>query len=268
MRRPAFLLKAVAVALGFGAMLTAGCAGGKAVQPAAVRSMEAGSAVSGSESRGETEAVPEELTASEESTAPEEFTGVYHEVKEGETLWRIAKTYEIDLETLQWVNDVEDVNDLRIGRILFIPGARETRVVPPMAPGELPPPSVGKIRVSWPLKGRFTSGFGMRGNRMHKGIDLAAPTGTPVRAAAPGKVVYSGSGMRGYGKVVVLKHEKEFSTVYAHNSVLLVKRGQTVKKGQVIARVGSTGWATGPHLHFEVRRRGVAEDPLGHLPPL
>jgi len=262
LRRLALPLKALALVLASGGMLMVGCAGGKAVQPGPGRPAETTPPVSDSRSPEEAEAVPEE------STAPEEFTGVYHEVKEGETLWRIAKTYEVDLETLQWVNDVQDVTDLRIGRILFVPGVREVRVVPPLAPGELAPPPEGRISVSWPLKGRFTSGFGMRGHSRHEGIDLAAPTGTPVRAAASGRVVYSGSGMRGYGKVVVLKHENELSTVYAHNSVLLVKMGQTVKKGQVIARVGSTGRATGPHLHFEVRRRGVAEDPMGHLPPL
>jgi len=254
--------KALALILALCGILASGCAGKKAAQPEPGRWTETRPPASVSADTYGAEGVPEE------STAPEEYTGVHHEVKPGETLWRIAKTYEVDLETLQWVNDVEDVTDLRIGRILFIPGAREVRVVPSFVPEELVPPPEGTIRVSWPLKGRFTSGFGMRGNRKHEGIDLAAPTGTPVRAAASGRVVYSGSGMRGYGKVVVLKHEKEFSTVYAHNSVLLVKRGQKVKKGQVISRVGSTGWATGPHLHFEVRRRGVAEDPMGYLPPL
>ncbi|MBN2720403.1 MAG: peptidoglycan DD-metalloendopeptidase family protein [Proteobacteria bacterium] len=208
---------------------------------------------------------------SEPDGEPEEtcdFIGVYHEVEKGETLWRIAKTYGVELETLQWVNDVEDVTDLRVGRVLFIPGVREVLVVPPPLPGELAPLPEERIYVEWPLKARLTSKFGMRGSRMHEGIDLAAPTGTPVRAAAPGKVVYCGSGMRGYGKVVVLKHEREFSTVYAHNSALNVKRGDMVEKGQIIARVGSTGRSTGPHLHFEVRRRGVAEDPLTHLPPL
>jgi LysM repeat protein len=209
---------------------------------------------------------------SEPAGEPEEtcdYIGVYHEVGKGETLWRIATTYGVELETLQWVNDVEDVTDLRVGRVLFIPGVREVLVVPPALPEEFAPLPEERIYVEWPLnKARLTSRFGMRGSRKHEGIDLAAPTGTPVRAAAPGKVVYCGSGMRGYGKVVVLKHGSEFSTVYAHNSALLVKKGDKVDRGQIIAKVGSTGKSTGPHLHFEVRRRGVAEDPLTHLPPL
>ena len=205
-------------------------------------------------------------SVSEQNAAPEQFTGVYHKVKPGETLWRIAKTYQVDLETLQWVNDVEDVTDLRIGRILFIPGRQRVLEVIPFPPEEEAPPLLKKIGILWPIKGRLTSGFGMRGKRMHEGIDLAAPKGTAIQAAAAGKVAYSGAGMKGYGKVVVVKHVNEFSTVYAHNSSLLVKMGEMVQKGQVIARVGSTGWATGPHLHFEVRRRGVPEDPLEYLP--
>ncbi len=203
---------------------------------------------------------------SEQNAAPQQYTGVYHEVKPGDTLWRIAKTYGVDLETLQWVNDVEDVTDLRIGRVLFIPGAERLLEIIPFTPEEEAPPLIKKIGVLWPIKGRLTSRFGMRGKRMHEGIDLAAPKGTPVHAAAAGKVVYSGAGMKGYGKVVVVKHGSEFSTVYAHNSSLLVKMGERVEEKQVIARVGSTGWATGPHLHFEVRRRGVPEDPLEYLP--
>lgn len=203
-----------------------------------------------------------------QTAGPGQFSGVHHRVKPGETLWRIAKTYQVDLETLQWVNDVEDVTDLRIGRTLFIPGATRILKVIPVPPGGDIPPPVKKIGILWPIKGRLTSGFGMRGKRMHEGIDLAAPKGTAIRAAAEGKVVYSGAGMKGYGKVVVVKHADEFSTVYAHNSSLLVKMGEKVQKGQVIARVGSTGWATGPHLHFEVRRRGVPEDPLVYLPAI
>lgn len=193
----------------------------------------------------------------------ERFTGVYHEVRAGQTLWRIASTYGVDLETLQWVNDVEDVTDLRVGRILFIPGVERRLEVEPQLQEE--EPSRELVALIWPVKGRPTSGFGPRGNREHHGLDLAAPPGTPVLAAAEGRVAYSGNGMRGYGKVVVLKHASEVSTVYAHNSALLVRMGETVSQGQTIARVGATGRATGPHLHFEIRRRGVPEDPWPFL---
>jgi murein DD-endopeptidase MepM/ murein hydrolase activator NlpD len=195
------------------------------------------------------------------------FTGVYHTVEQGQTLWRISKTYGVDLETLQWVNDVEDVTDLRVGRVLFIPGVNRAQTVQPAMP-EDDVPSLRMVDLIWPLRGRETSGYGPRSGSPHQGLDLAAPTGTLVLAAADGKVAYSGNGMRGYGRVVVIKHPNDLSTVYAHNSKLLVRMGDSVEQGQTVAKVGQTGRATGPHLHFEVRRRGVPEDPMKFLPKL
>jgi len=199
--------------------------------------------------------------------SPDGFSGVYHKVEHGHTLWRISKTYGVDLETLQWVNDVEDVTELRVGRVLFIPGVSQPREITSVPPGE-DKPSSERISLIWPLHGRKTSNFGPRGKSVHQGIDLAAPKGTPVLASAGGKVAYSGNGMKGYGKVVVLKHASDLSTVYAHNSSLLVRMGDSVRQGQAIAKVGSTGRATGPHLHFEIRRRGVPKDPRQFLSKL
>ncbi len=207
---------------------------------------------------------PRSAAPADSTTTREGFRGAYHTVKKGQTLWRISKTYGVDLETLQWVNDVEDVTDLRVGRVLFIPGVSTTLEIAPV-PGEDEQPSSAKISLIWPVKGRNTSNFGPRGRRVHEGIDLAAPTGTPVLASASGRVAYSGNGMRGYGKVVVLKHTNDLSTVYAHNSSLMVRMGDSVAQGQTIAKVGATGRTTGPHLHFEIRRRGVPEDPRKFL---
>lgn len=211
---------------------------------------------------------PRPMAPVDRTATGSDFTGVYHTVEKGQTLWRISKTYGVDLETLQWVNDVEDVTDLRVGRVLFIPGVTETLEVAALTPEEEDLPSTEGLSLIWPLRGRRTSGYGPRGRREHQGLDIAAKRGTPVVASASGKVAYSGNGMRGYGKVVVLKHANELSTVYAHNSTLLVRMGDSVEQGQTIAEVGSTGWSTGPHLHFEVRRRGVPEDPHRFLPAL
>lgn len=121
-----------------------------------------------------------------------------------------------------------------------------------------------------PVPGGVVSSFGMRFHpllhraRLHAGIDLAGATGTPIRAAAGGVVVFSGA-LRGYGNVVVVDHGGGVSTLYAHCSARLVADGQTIARGQAIARVGATGLATGPHLHFEVRKNGAPVNPLGAL---
>ena len=130
---------------------------------------------------------------------------------------------------------------------------------------ELKPPSKGFI---WPAKGVFTSGYGPRWGRMHKGIDIAAPTGTPINAAADGVVVSAGWNRGGYGKLVDIRHPDGTLTRYAHNSKILVRKGQQVQQGQRISLMGSTGFSTGPHLHFEIRKGGTkAVNPVAFLPP-
>ncbi|MCS7301605.1 MAG: peptidoglycan DD-metalloendopeptidase family protein [Fimbriimonadales bacterium] len=126
-----------------------------------------------------------------------------------------------------------------------------------------------KGRFIRPVEGRITSGFGMRVHpifkvrKMHTGIDIAAPSGTPIRAADAGVVVETGY-IRGYGYTVIIDHGGGVATLYAHCSAILVAVGQEVQQGQIIARVGSTGYSTGPHLHFEVRVNGEPVNPLSY----
>lgn len=119
----------------------------------------------------------------------------------------------------------------------------------------------------WPAKGVFTSGYGWRWGRMHRGIDIAAPVGTPIFAAADGEVITAGWNSGGFGNLVKIRHYDGSVTLYAHNSKILVRRGQNVTQGQQIAKMGSTGFSTGPHLHFEIHPNGSkAVDPIAFLP--
>jgi murein DD-endopeptidase MepM/ murein hydrolase activator NlpD len=116
----------------------------------------------------------------------------------------------------------------------------------------------------WPVSGPVTSGFGWRWGRMHEGIDIAVPTGTPVAASAAGQVIHAGW-LGGYGNLVVIDHGGGLATAYGHNSSIVVGYGSSVAQGQVVAYAGSTGNSTGPHVHFEVRVNGSPVDPLGYL---
>lgn len=119
----------------------------------------------------------------------------------------------------------------------------------------------------WPTKGTLTSRYGWRWGRMHQGIDIAAPHGTPVRAAGAGVVSKAKFSAGGYGNLVEIQHPNGSKTLYAHNSQILVQQGQAVAQGEVIAKVGSTGYSTGPHLHFELHPAGKgAVNPLAYLP--
>lgn len=116
----------------------------------------------------------------------------------------------------------------------------------------------------WPVNGPVTSGFGSRWGRMHKGIDIGVPTGTPIHAAKAGTIIFCGQ-QSGYGNVAIIDHGGGFGTLYAHQSRLACGGGGAVSQGQVIGYAGSTGHSTGPHLHFETRVNGVAQNPMNYL---
>ncbi len=123
--------------------------------------------------------------------------------------------------------------------------------------------AVRRIPFHWPLaRVEITSPFGPRGSEFHEGVDLRARRGTSVYAAQAGVVIYAGATIRGYGKMIVIRHRYGWATVYAHNSRLLVHKGQFVKRGQRISMSGNTGHSTGPHLHFEIRSGATAVNPI------
>ena len=216
------------------------------------------------------------------------YAGVYHTVESGQTLWRITKAYDADIQEVAELNDISDPTQIRTGQRIFIPGAwRQIKVEPYLPAGDdnkngsgktsarqaayRPEEPEGKIvlekwRFAWPVKGTIISPFGIRNGKKHDGIDIAASEGSPVFAAQKGEVIYSDNGIRGYGNIVMLKHTEGFITVYAHNKENLVKVGEIVEKGGVIATMGGTGNASGPHLHFEIRKDRNPRNPLFFLP--
>jgi LysM repeat protein len=191
--------------------------------------------------------------------------GVVHRLQPGENLYRLSRYYDVSTQSIIDANDIEDPHTIRAGTRLWIPGTRRS---PPGSPLRAPDMDgeASSLVFAWPVRGRVTSGFGRRRSRLHEGIDVSAPAGTPIRAAEAGHVIYSGDGLGAYGRTVVLRHAGPFDTVYAHNRRNLVRKGQRVARGERIAEVGSTGNATGPHLHFEIRREDRPRDPLLYLP--
>ncbi len=199
-----------------------------------------------------------------------ERRGVYHVVERHQTLYRICKTYGVDIREVAGLNGIQDVAKIQTGQRLFIPRAERVLKVEVYIddvvkePAERVPEGMISKRIdfSWPVAGNCISFFEEEERRRHQGIDIASPSGTPIRASGPGWVIYSGSTIKGYGNLIILRHSEEFVTVYAHNQVNLVGEGESVEKGQIIGRVGRTGNATGPHLHFEIRKNNKAIDPL------
>lgn len=177
--------------------------------------------------------------------------GTYVKLKKGDTIGGICKKYDVVLTDLVNANPGVDVTTVQIGEKLFIPGSGALAQL---------------FRFSWPVHGRISSRYGMRihpiyGRRMmHTGLDIAAPYGTSIRAALGGRVKFVGW-KGGYGKTVIIEHDNGYETLYGHCSTITVGRGEMVKKGERVAKVGSTGVSSGPHVHFEVRKSGKRTNP-------
>jgi lipoprotein NlpD len=204
----------------------------------------------------------------------------YYRVKKGDTLARIALDHgQAPRDVAQWnlaANPSFNPNVIEVDDLVLIrapAGLKSAKVAdkkpavdradtPAPAPEVLKPEVVAEpgIRLSSPAKGKITQEF----NETNKGIDIAGKVGEPVLAASEGKVVYAGNSLRGYGNLVIIKHDNTYLTAYAHNSKLLVKEGDAVRKGQKIAEMGDTD-ATSPKLHFELRVNGKPVNPTPYL---
>lgn len=196
-------------------------------------------------------------------------------IRSGENLFRIGKAYDVPFQDLARINRIRDPHQIYAGQRIFIPGATRqlpVEIITPLnATLEIPTvpeqEEIARDGFIWPVSGSINSRFGPRGTTFHDGVDIAAPEGTPIRAVDRGEVIYSDQ-LRGYGNLVIIRHGNGFTSVYAHNRVNLVREGQSVSRGEIVAEVGSTGRVSGPHLHFEIRKNNVARDPLYYLPRL
>ncbi len=220
-------------------------------------------------------------------------------VRAGDTLFGIAGAHGIAVDAIMRANRIGSVRDLEIGRQLLLPGVPTDAARPRVAAIRTPapqqtknaparktaPPKAKSIEgltreasytvpskpsptemFDWPVKGSVIAAFGTGGiGRRNDGINIAAPAGATVRAATDGEVVYRGAELDGYGNLLLIKHNGGYVTAYAHNDVMLVRKGQRVKKGQIIAKVGSTGAVNEPQLHFEIRHNLKSIDPMGYL---
>jgi murein DD-endopeptidase MepM/ murein hydrolase activator NlpD len=193
--------------------------------------------------------------------------GAYHKVAEGDTLESIAEEYKVEPEAIATCeyNHLEPPDyPIAEGTRLIVPGGEKPYIpkVVTTYTGAVPEGARGTGRFQWPVLGRITQGYWYA----HRAIDIGAPIGSAVLATDGGFISFAGWTDVGYGYLIVIDHANGFATYYAHLSNIYVFTGQAVERGQVIGAVGSTGWSTGPHLHFEVRYYGVQQNPRAYLP--
>src|SRR6202167_3784470 len=210
-----------------------------------------------------------------------------HVVNHGDTLLSIARRNHVPVAELARANNLDASTKLRLGMKLTVPGAKVAAAAPAGPPQtahlaqattkiEDAPATETPVKASeatgalptfrWPVRGKVITAYGAKANgKANDGITLAVPEGTPVKAAEDGVVAYSGNELKGYGNLVLVRHANGYVTAYAHASELLVKRGDTIKRGQVIAKSGQSGEVGSPQLHFEIRKGSSPVDPLQFL---
>ena len=224
-------------------------------------------------------APPAAMLVSSKGGTPPALNGVWYTVQRGDFISAIATRHGVATEDVIELNALAYPEKLEIGQRLFLYNSdgRPRAVAAGTAgtAGTLPAtPSPARVvtqqrRVPfiWPVRtGELVSYYGKRGTTMHKGIDIQAPLKTKIYAIADGQVIYSNNTQPGYGNLVIIRHADEVVSVYAHNRVNRVDEGDLVRQGQEIAEVGQTGSTRTPHLHFELRVRGQAQNPLVRLP--
>lgn len=232
---------------------------------------------------------PEEVAAAAAAPAPAasgpSASDSVYVVQRGDSLWKIANQHKMTVDQLAALNGLDRNRPLEVGQRLRVSGASPAPAVEDIPGGGIelarqrapepapsaptsPPSSARPSRQGfiWPVEGRVIRTFVNNSQEKYTGIDIAVPEGTEIRAARDGKVTYAGDTIRYYGNMVIISHDGGLSTCYAQTARILVRKGQEVKRGQVIARSGRGKANNEPYLHFEIRRGGDAVNPIGFLP--
>ncbi|MEM8770909.1 MAG: peptidoglycan DD-metalloendopeptidase family protein [Pseudomonadota bacterium] len=225
-------------------------------------------------------------------TRPAPVQNIQYTVRKGDTLYSIARKSGASVASIATANGIRAPYTISPGQRITVPGGKlyeSARVAKAPSPAKkataksayapktqpaanltkqvsFTPTSASSSMFDWPVRGKIISEFGVGElGRRNDGINIAAPSGTPVRAAADGEVVYRGAELDGFGNLLLVKHADGFVTAYAHNDAMIAKKGDRVRKGQVIAKVGQTGAVSTPQLHFEIRQKLKSVDPVALL---
>ncbi|MEE8294568.1 MAG: M23 family metallopeptidase [Sphingomonadales bacterium] len=191
--------------------------------------------------------------------------GRSYAVKKGDTLYSISRAYGVDLTSLSRANNLRSPYRLAVGQVLKIPGGKAGSGAPQTTLNVALPPREGS-RFLWPVRGDILSTFGAKDGGLHNdGINIKTRRGEPIKAADAGVVVYADDGLKGYGNLILIRHQGGWVTAYAHNDRLLVKRGDAVKRGDIISWAGVTGDVSEAQLHFEIRKGTRAVNPTSYL---
>ncbi|TAM38834.1 LysM peptidoglycan-binding domain-containing protein [bacterium] len=189
------------------------------------------------------------------ATAP---AGVHHRVEPGQTLWKISKIYDVDIDDILRYNNIPEGSAIEVGQLLLIPNRLKQQNVPVKLSGD---------DFIWPLKGRVIAGFGVSyRNMMNKGLNIQGQPGADILAARAGRVVFYAGDFGNFGKTIIIDHGDGLRTVYARASDVFVRPGDNVERGSIVGRVGSAGRDKNNYLHFEIRKGALPENPLFYLP--
>jgi murein DD-endopeptidase MepM/ murein hydrolase activator NlpD len=211
--------------------------------------------------------------------------GIYHTVKKNQTLWRICSTYKVNLQDVAELNNIKKTSQIKAGDKIFIPGAKKVLWVKQVTKAPTKKTTVKKKKrktsskkpvskkiishsgmFKWPVKGTVIKRFGIYNKTKHDGINIKAPSGTPVKASSSGKVIFS-SFLEGYGNTIIIQHNNSYVTVYGNNKANLVRVGRRVQTGEKIATVGASAEKSRvPFLHFQIRKYDNPRNPAFYLP--